>query len=137
MHICFQQLAVVYLSALANCSFYMLLNHRVWDNQEEESKVKDILRNISSQVTVVNLKLWLYIFPGFAMGQVATENNVFAQVFFHSCSELCEFLYPYIPKNSTKSLQYSCLLTSVGTSASSEQLTIIGHCFSTLQVRRG
>ena len=48
MHICFQQLAVVYLSALANCSFYMLLNHRVWDNQEEESKVKDILRNISS-----------------------------------------------------------------------------------------
>ena len=48
MHLCFQQLAVVYLSALANCSFYMLLNHRVWDNQEEESKVKDILRNISS-----------------------------------------------------------------------------------------
>lgn len=48
MRVCFQQLAVVYLSALANCSFYMLLNHRVWDNQEEESKVKDILRNISS-----------------------------------------------------------------------------------------
>ena len=82
MHICFQQLAVVYLSALANCSFYMLLNHRVWDNQEEESKVKDILRNISSQVTVVNLKLWLYIFPGFELDRWLQRTMYLHRCFF-------------------------------------------------------
>lgn len=46
----FPIVATIYITTLANCSFFVFFNHRVWGNQERESKVKGILRNISLQI---------------------------------------------------------------------------------------
>lgn len=41
---------IIYIIILVNCLFFVFFNYRVWGNQERESKVKGIFRNIFLQI---------------------------------------------------------------------------------------